>query len=412
MQSDRPDLAGAPWLTAAPVQRIFALLADPAEDSRIIGGAVRNALMGRAITDIDFATTLTPQAVMDRAAGVGVRAVPTGIDHGTVTLVVDGAGHEVTTLREDVETDGRHAVVRFGRDWEADARRRDFTMNTLSVDATGRVFDPVGGYPDVVARRVTFVGDPDVRIAEDRLRALRLFRFHAVYGRGELSMADYIAAVRARRHLAALSAERVGAEMRKLLVAPGAAPAVRAMQDGGIFAELTGGVGYVGTLARLRLFEDATGREPAFAPRLAAAAVRVSEDLERLVGRLRLSNVEVARMSAVLAVAEKRLPADERSAFRRLYRHGEAAYRDGLAVGFARRAVAPDERAMAFLALPDRRLPPRFPISGADVVALGVAAGPAVGRLLAALERWWIERDFAPDRKALCDRLRDMVGTA
>lgn len=409
MQTDRPDLAGCAWLTAPPVQSIFALLAAPGEETRIVGGAVRNALMGRPTTDIDFATTLTPQAVMDRAAGAGIRAVPTGIDHGTVTLVVDHDGYEVTTLREDVETDGRHAVVRFGRDWEADARRRDFTMNTLSVDASGNVFDPVGGYPDIMDRRVTFVGDPDVRIAEDRLRALRLFRFHAAYGQGDLASADYAAAVRARRHLPSLSAERVGAEMRKLVVAPGAAGAVRAMQDGGIFTELAGGVAYPGTLARLRLFEEVTGRAPAFAPRLAAAAVRVDEDIGRLVRRLRLSNAEAACMTAVLAVAEQPLPADERAAVRRLYRHGEQAYHDGLALGFARRAATPDDAAVALLTLPDRRPRPRFPISGADVVGLGVAAGPAVGRWLAALERWWIERDFVPDAVALRARLREMV---
>src|SRR4029079_597444 len=184
-------------------------------------GCVRDALLGRDVSDIDLATTLLPADTTARAERAGLKAVPTGIDHGTITVTADGDPFEVTTLRQDIETDGRHAVVRFGRDWAEDARRRDFTVNALSVDANGVVHDPVGGFPDIAARRIRFIGDPDRRIAEDRLRILRFFRFHAAYGEGGLDAAGLAACIRGRLGLHDLSAERIGQEMRRIVVASG-----------------------------------------------------------------------------------------------------------------------------------------------------------------------------------------------
>ena len=212
----------------------------------MVGGAVRNALLNIPIGDIDIATTALPDEVIRRARAAGIKSVPTGIEHGTVTLVVDSQPFEVTTLREDIETFGRKAKVAFGRDWVRDAQRRDFTINGLSVSSDGAVHDHVGGLDDIAARRVRFIGDPDQRIAEDYLRILRFFRMHAAFGAGEPDRDGVLACIRGRPGLAGLSAERVRMEMLKLLVAEGAARAVIAMEDGGLLLALFGGVAYRG----------------------------------------------------------------------------------------------------------------------------------------------------------------------
>lgn len=235
-------LSDAPWLASGPAARVLGLLNADGEEARVIGGAVRNALMRIPLADIDIATTALPEEVIRRAKRAGIKTVPTGIEHGTVTLVVDGQPFEVTTLREDTETYGRKARVAFGRDWVRDAERRDFTINGLSVDASGVVHDHVGGLADIEARRVRFIGDPAQRIAEDYLRILRFFRFHAAYGAGEVDRAGYLACIGGRAGLAGLSAERIRMEMLKLVVANGAAGAVVAMADGGLLQPLFGGV--------------------------------------------------------------------------------------------------------------------------------------------------------------------------
>src|ERR1700710_195229 len=228
-------LRDAPWLSSGPAAGVLALLNGDGEEARVVGGAVRNALLQIPVGDIDIATTALPVEVIRRARAAGIKSVPTGIEHGTVTLVVDAQPFEITTLREDTETFGRKAKVAFGRDWVRDAERRDFTINRLSVDADGLVHDHVGGLADIEARRVRFIGDASQRIAEDYLRILRFFRMHAAYGAGEPDRAGYLACVSGRSGLASLSAERVRMEMLKLLIADGAAEAVTAMADGGLF---------------------------------------------------------------------------------------------------------------------------------------------------------------------------------
>src|SRR5882757_1878919 len=230
--SEARVLADALWLKSGPTARVLELLDSNGEQARVVGGAVRNALLNIPIGDIDIATTALPDEVVRRAKAAGIKSVPTGIDHGTVTLVVDGQPFEVTTLREDTETYGRKAKVAFGRDWVRDAERRDFTINGLSVDADGIVHDHIGGLADIAARRVRFIGDPNQRIAEDYLRILRFFRIHAAYGAGEPDRAGYLACIGGRAGLAGLSAERIRMEMLKLMVAPGAVTAVVAMADG------------------------------------------------------------------------------------------------------------------------------------------------------------------------------------
>src|SRR3982075_2860245 len=244
--TDARVLDDAPWLRSGPAARVLALLGGNGEEARVVGGAVRNALLNIPLGDIDIATTALPDEVARRAKAAGIKCVPTGIDHGTVTLVVESHPFEVTTLREDTETFGRKAKVAFGRDWVRDAERRDFTINGLSVDAEGVVHDHVGGLEDIAAKRVRFIGDPNQRIAEDYLRILRFFRIHAAYGAGEPDRAGYLACIAARAGLANLSAERVRMEMLKLMVAHGAAVVITAKVDGALLLPIFGGVAYAG----------------------------------------------------------------------------------------------------------------------------------------------------------------------
>jgi tRNA nucleotidyltransferase/poly(A) polymerase len=414
MTTHPPSLAGADWLEAEGVRRVFAALDRDGDESRIVGGAVRDALAGRAVGDTDFATTATPDVVAVRAAEAGLKAAPTGVEHGTWTLVADGVGYQVTTLREDVETDGRRAVVRFGRDWAADARRRDFTVNALSVDAAGTVHDPLGGYPDVVARRIRFIGDAGERIAEDRLRILRFFRFNAEFGTGGYDPAGLSASIRARDGIRTLSGERIGQEMRRVILAPRGAEALALMQDSGILPVILAGVAYLGPLGDILKFEPAVMAAPSVAVRLAAAACRVEEDAERIGERLKLTNAERGLMrSAVGAARRAPLPGDDKAARRFLYELGEEAYRGAVALAFAWSGGEADMAAWADLyRLPERWQRPRFPLGGRDALGAGASHGPAVGAFLKHLEAWWIAEDFAPDAAVLRSRLQQMIAAA
>ncbi|WP_421726556.1 CCA tRNA nucleotidyltransferase [Bauldia sp.] len=405
-----PNLANRDWFQAKAVRTVFEILDADGPPSRIVGGAVRDALAGVPVGDVDFATPLSPDSVIEQAGKSSLKIVPTGVSHGTVTVVAEGIGFQVTTLREDIETDGRHAVVRFGDDWTADARRRDFTVNALSVDATGHVHDPLGGLPDIEARLIRFIGDPDQRIAEDHLRLLRFFRFNATFASGPLDPAGLSAAIRARHSLRDLSAERIGEEMRRLVLGGRAAEIAGIMQDAGVLGVVLGGVGYIGPLQRLAAFAPQSGA----ALRLAALGCRVQDDVERLADRLRLSNAESERMDSALVNARKiAVPMTEHAAKRMLYRCGADAWRDAVALGFAWAAGGDNDEAwQMLLSLPDRWAVPAFPLTGADVRKLGVATGPAVGSLLRSIESWWIESDFQPDEDALRRRLQQMVSVA
>src|SRR6266850_354295 len=292
-------LDDAPWFKSGPAVRVLEMLNGNGEEARVVGGAVRNALLKIPTGDIDIATTAVPDEVIRRAKAAGIKSVPTGIEHGTVTLVVDGQPFEITTLREDTETFGRKAKVVFGRDWVRDAERRDFTINGLSVDAEGVVHDHVGGLDDIAAKRVRFIGDPNLRIAEDYLRILRFFRIHAAYGAGDPDRAGYLACIAARAGLASLSAERVRMEMLKLMVAEGAAGAITAMADGGLLLPIFGGVAYTGPLGAMISAERLLGLEPSAVRRLGALAVAVTEDARRLATRLRLSNAETKALDSM-----------------------------------------------------------------------------------------------------------------
>ena len=395
-------LDNAPWLRSGPVARVLALLNRDGAEARVVGGAVRNALLGLAVGEIDIATTALPDEVIRRARRAGVKSVPTGVEHGTVTLVVDAQPFEVTTLREDVETFGRKAKVVFGRDWVRDAERRDFTINGLSLDAEGVVHDHVGGLADIASKRVRFIGDPDRRIAEDYLRILRFFRIHAAFGEGEPDRAGYLACIAGRAGLATLSAERMRMEVLKLMVAKGAAGATESMADGGLLLAIVGGVTYGGPFAAMIAIEQALGLEPNAMRRLAALAVAVTEDARRLATRLRLSNNEAKALDSMGHRWWRLAGMDEARARRLLYRLGVDRYRDRLMLAWARAEADPNSAFWRELAaLPEHWTAPKFPLRAANFVERGIAEGPALGHVLALAEDAWLAAGFPLDQASL-----------
>jgi poly(A) polymerase len=400
------SLAGAPWLERPETRAVLAALAAAGHEARIVGGAVRNALLGETVGDIDIATTAEPDAVMNAARAAGLEAIPTGVSHGTVTVIASHVPCEVTTLREDVETFGRHARVAFTADWEADARRRDFTINALYCDADGALSDPIGGLGDLAARRIRFIGDARARIREDALRILRFFRFHARYSSGMIDAEGLAACARERHLLAGLSAERVRVEFLKLLAAPGAASVVAAMAAHGFVAGILGRAPRIGTLARL-VSQDAARRRTADPHlRLSVLAMAVEEDRDHLAARLRLSRDD----ARALVVIDPRLMAlgalDEAGQRRALYANGPEHWRRMAMAGAASAESTAGIVAWDRLgALPERWTVPKFPLAGRDALALGLAPGPRIGALLAEIEAEWIAGDFAADAVALEARL-------
>ncbi len=408
-------LDSRPWMTAPATVAVIAALqaAGGPGVARFVGGCVRDALLGRDAPDIDIdvATPLTPDAVVRALEAAGLRAVPTGIEHGTVTAVAFGRPVEITTLRRDVETDGRHAVVAFTEDWAQDAARRDFRLNALYADPDGTLHDPTGcGVDDALAGRVVFVGDPAARIREDYLRVLRFFRFFAHYGRGPADPAAAAACGALRAGLSGLSAERVAKELLKLLAAPDPRPAVRLMETTGVLAALLPEAGSVDRFEGLVAL-GAPGADPAL--RLAALlpADAPAEAGAALARRLRLPNALRDRLAALAAPGPALSPAMSPADLRRaLWRLGAAAGSDRARLAWAAVGdpASADWRRLAEAA--QAWTPPVFPVTGADVLAAGATPGPAVGRVLQTLEADWLAQDFRPDRAALLARLADLAG--
>lgn len=409
-------LMGAPFLDDPRLKRVLAALDGDGEEARVIGGAVRNALLGEHVLEVDVTTTAAPDVIIARAQKAGLRCVPTGIEHGTITIVSDGAPFEATTLREDVETHGRRATVRFGRDFRADALRRDFTINQLSVDARGRVHDYAGGIADIAARRVRFIGDAMTRVREDYLRILRFFRFHAAFAEGPMDAQAMRACIVLQEGMAGLSRERVHAELMKLLVARRAAESVEAMTHAGILDEALAGVPNPDRLRRVAAIEAAHGLAPDAALRLAALGVQVEEDARRLRARLRLSNANEARLvvaaRALVAWHAGDAPPDEKALRQARYRHGLQAALDALVLAHAESRSAPDDGAWraAFASL--RSAPElKLPVSGADFLARGVKPGPAMGAALKRFEDAWIAANF-PCGPAAIGKIADAAARA
>lgn len=403
-------IAPPAWMQASSARLVFAALDASGQGmvgGRFVGGCVRDALLGHASQDIDIATPWPPDRVMERLAAAGLRALPTGIDHGTVTALVDGWRFEITTLRHDVETDGRHALVAFTDDWTADAARRDFTVNALYADADGTIYDPVGGLLDLEEGRVRFVGIAGQRIQEDALRMLRFFRFHARYGRGQPD-AEALAACRSEAQMIdRLSGERIAQEFRRLLMGPKVAETVAQMAAVGLLVAIHPALGAPSRLGRIIAIEDHLGADDWL--RRFAMMVDGTEAHIALAGRLRLSNHERKRLIA-FAKGAKTQDFTNAQAWRvALYRQGVENAVDHLLAAWANDSLSNDAGAELYAAAQAWRRP-TLPIQGADLAHLGLEPGPEMGAMLRAIEDWWIEADFAPDRAACLGELARRLG--
>jgi poly(A) polymerase len=405
------SVATADWFLWPGTQAIFACLNREGFEARAVGGAVRNSLLGRPVTEVDFATTAKPEDVVRLAATAGLKTVPTGLSHGTQTLIACGVPFEVTTLRRDVDTDGRRATVAFGTDWTEDARRRDFTMNALYADAQGEVRDPLGGVADLRAGRVRFVGDPAKRIREDYLRTLRFFRFSAEYTPGAFDADGVTAAIRERMGLLRLSRERVRSELLRILVTRRAGDAITIMDESGLLLLLLGGVARRARFERFCRIEAALERAPDAVRRLAALGLFAQEDAGRLTAKLRLSTQEAKELEGLSATSPAIPPALGKAALQvLLYKLGARHYSGRLLLAWADSGAPehdPDWRAAADLA--DTWQPHRFPLGGADLMALGIEPGPAMGALLKELEKRWAADGFSADREALLNMARQSM---
>lgn len=410
------------WLEAEPVQFLLRAMSEDGEEARVNGGAVRNAFLDAPVVDVDISTTAPPQEVIRRLSAHGVRTVPTGLEHGTIMAVVSGKGYEVTTLRQDIDTDGRHAVVRFGRDWTRDAERRDFTMNALYCDADGVVTDPIGGMADLQARRVRFIGDAQTRIREDFLRILRFFRFYAHYGTGRPDEAGLKACARLKDNLQHLSAERSWQELRKLLAAPDPSRALLWMRTTGVLTRLlpeteNWGIDLVPDLIACERGHDwpVDG-----VMRLMAMLPRDGERLQTLGGRLKLPGIVRDRLAAWADSDAPPSTIDQNELARLLYQGSQRGICDAMRLEavrlahIARTAAEPAQKDRAtedgarlaeLLTFATDWQRPAFPVKGRDLKALGMPPGPQIGEKLTELETRWIKADFKPDRKEVLDWL-------
>ncbi len=393
-------------MTAPATTTVLGALAGGGVEARFVGGSVRDALLGRPIGDIDIATSAPPERIIELLEKSGIKVVPTGLAHGTVTAITGTPprGFEITALRRDVETYGRRARVAFGADWAADAARRDFTINSIYLDPDGTIYDPVGGLIDLRARRVRFVGDPATRIAEDVLRILRYYRFEARFGTGSGDTPARIACRAAAHLLASLSAERIAQEIVRLLETPDPIAALRMMQEDGVLAAILPEASRLDRLRQMIAIEP----DPDPLRRLAALIDVDGEGAVVLAERLRFPNGWRDRLRGLAAPWPIDPQADVEAQRRALHRLGAERYRD-LALLLAAQGTISPARLTALFDLAGAWVPPLFPLSGRDVTALGIHPGPRVGDLLAAVRDWWEAGDFAADRAACLARLKALA---
>lgn len=411
-RTSAPSLAGAAWLIRPETQRVLGVLEDAGHGARVVGGAVRNALLGRPVKDIDIATTAAPGLTIQLMTAAGLKTVPTGLAHGTVTVVVEHEPFEVTTLRRDVETFGRHATVAFTGDWAEDARRRDFTINALYCDREGLVHDPLAtGTGDIAARRVRFIGDPHDRIREDYLRILRFFRFTAEYAHGLPDAAGLAACAEMKDGLDKLSGERIRQELLRLIVARHASDAVRELEAAGLFSHILPVPVDTAKFRRVAEIEKGLGRAPDAILRLGVLAMSGPRDAATLRDRLKLSNHEFERLANMrMSPHRGEQVAGINQAKEYLYRYGAEAFVDHLLFGRAQDAeLITDDWFLQLVTLPARWPVPERPIRGSDLLALGVPAGPLVGQILSQFEEWWIAAGFPDNAVLLAAELRRLA---
>lgn len=395
-----------PWRADDALARLMSVLSFVSQDRdqkgpavMIVGGAVRNAVMGEPIKDIDLACVHSPDIVMQRAQAAGFRVIPTGVDHGTVTAVSDGRGYEVTTLRHDIELDGRHAVVAYTDDWSADAARRDFTCNTLLSDLEGRVYDPLGtGIVDAQTRRIRFVGDAPTRIREDYLRILRFFRMYAEYGRGEMDPAGVEACGRARGGILELSRERVTKEMRLLMLSKNSAYVIQMMIDNNILDNIIHVKNDLSLLSRVVDLQGRMGRVDDV-PRWAALGPDLAA-IDQSMIIFKSNEINILKNIFEVKFEDGWSPHSVRRDAVRIGRYGIDSV-----MGAALLYAPMDRVPILFAALTDQDLP-TFPLTGDDVMAAGIPAGPAVGRILSDLKEVWVQSDFSMDINTLRGMIR------
>jgi poly(A) polymerase len=411
----------APWLKGKSLQKLLAVLSAEGEGARVVGGAVRNTLLGQPVSDLDIATTCLPEETLRRAKEAGFKVVPTGIDHGTITVVAEGRPYEVTTLRADVGTDGRHAEVAFGRDWRVDAERRDFTINALYIEADGTIIDLVGGLADIESHTLRFIGDAEQRIREDYLRILRFFRFFAWYGKGRPESEGLKACARLKDGLARLSAERVWSELKKLLAAPDPSRALLWMRQAGVLTAVLPesekwGIDSIHSLVKTELDLD-WDVDPLL--RLESMVPPNAERMTELASRLKLSNRERERLEAWANSVPPQPEISETGFAKKLYRSDKHGMRDRLRLALvsARAEALNDNAAMMraghlskLLEFLDRFESPKFPLSGGDLVAAGLDKGPEVGKVHRALEDEWVESGFTLSRDELLAKIPEYSG--
>jgi len=404
----RLDPANHDWMTARETASVFEALRTAGGEARFVGGAVRNALLGQRVTDIDIATTLSPASAMSALKTASIDTVPTGIEHGTITAIVKGHPFEVTSLRRDVSTDGRRAIVTFTNDWAEDAARRDFTMNAIYADETGCLFDPTGGIADLRAGVVSFVGDPDARIQEDYLRILRFFRFQAWYGKAAPDETALEASARNKAGLKRLSSERVQKELLRLLEAEDPEPALKAMQRFDILEEILPAPLNLERLSRIIAIAKQSNI-PRCAVVSLAALLPSEEAANTVASNLKLSNAHRAQLVGILSDYRKVTPMlSSQDVGKLLYRCGKKMFSEMMLLSWADAQGEPAWNAV--LARANDWIPPVFPINGREVMDGGVEEGPGVGRVLSDLERWWVENEFMPNHEALLAKLKKLVG--
>jgi tRNA nucleotidyltransferase/poly(A) polymerase len=396
------DKIDQPWLQKPSLQTLLSLLQEGGEEARVNGGAVRNAIMGMPVNDVDVSTTLVPRDVMLRAKAAGYKVVPTGIEHGTVTVVIDDDAFEVTTLRSDVETDGRHAKVLYGRDWEVDARRRDLTMNALYCDADGKVFDPLDGMPDVLSKTVRFIDDAETRIREDYLRILRFFRFFAWYGQFRPDAEGLKACARLKEELASLSVERIWMELSKLFAAPDPSRAILWMRQTGVLTAVLPesekwGIDNMQPLMRM---EQENNWAPDSLLRMMAILPPDPDKMKSLAARLKLPNKVRDRLVGWAETPKPDADWKQPEFEQWLYRQNIQGVEDTLRLSSIV-TDAPAKKFLRQLKWLKRYVRPVFPIKGQDLLNQGVQAGPQVSEIMQKLESEWVESGFKLSREEL-----------
>jgi poly(A) polymerase len=411
----KKNLAFEEWLRSSETRQVMDALSSGASGgepvARFVGGCVRNGLMNVPVTDIDIATSLAPERVVELIEEAGLKAVPTGIEHGTITAVCEGKPFEITTLRKDVSTDGRRAVVAYTDDWTEDAKRRDFTMNAIFADAAGEIYDPLGGIADLEARRVKFIGDASTRISEDYLRILRFFRIHAVYGQGELDPQGLAACADAKKHLPELSAERVQSELLKLLSAREPVPVLRQMAATGILQMVLPEAQKFDLLDGLAAIDRTQFFTADAVLRLGGLIETDGAETGALADRLRLSNAQKARLISLRTDQPKVVSyMSIREMQRTAYRIGQEALKDRVMLSWAQDPKPSNGIGWrALLEMVNVWERPLLPLSGDDVMLAGVPKGPDVGRVLSEVEDWWVDAGFTDDEFSIAERLKAVV---